>query len=360
MDKYIKTLEVERWSEPDEQHRVKQLGMAKAGEAFKQLQAHLEKQGLLPDDYFLFDGRTINEEAELPDYTVAVCNVNFGGSEGIYLDIALKHEGKLLSFATGKTLREDAEAFHWMSRIGSECSMMLNGRGQNVLRSPDKTRENNKFVHDEIIRAWKEARLIFSLEKAGEHEVVKNSAGQEICILQRDNHIGLDQSKPTLGIYPAFRDIAITAMERGNEYLKARPLVAEGLGDGYRILAETQECVFAVTHRGIAGWQYATWRYDYDRTGVWGGNYFEDKREAAITDFKRRSGLETFPLSKDEMKLIASCCSFRQCHDNDLSYDTERSLEALEKRFEGAGYHAPEAAEHSVVEDSETEEDLEI
>ena len=38
----IRTFEVDRWSEPDEKHRVKHIGMADARETFDKLKTHLE------------------------------------------------------------------------------------------------------------------------------------------------------------------------------------------------------------------------------------------------------------------------------------------------------------------------------
>lgn len=127
----INTLEVDLWSEPDEQHRVQHIGMANAQETFNKLEKHLLEQNLLPDEYFLFSDSNF-PGGNLPDYDEAVCRTNFGGSEGIYLDISLNYCGDFIHFATGKTLREDAEAFAHMSRIGAECSMMLNGRGRKI------------------------------------------------------------------------------------------------------------------------------------------------------------------------------------------------------------------------------------
>ena len=45
----IQTFELDRWSEPDENHRVKHIGMADAKETFDKLKTHLEAHGLLPD-----------------------------------------------------------------------------------------------------------------------------------------------------------------------------------------------------------------------------------------------------------------------------------------------------------------------
>lgn len=130
----IKTFELDRWSEPDEQRRVKHIGMADAQETFDKLEAHLKRQGLMPDEYFLFSGEYSGMAGELPNFEEAVCIPNFGASEGIYLDISLAvrdEAGKqqFQRFATGKTLGETADDYMRMFRIAAECSLMLNGRG---------------------------------------------------------------------------------------------------------------------------------------------------------------------------------------------------------------------------------------
>ena len=130
----IQTFELDRWSEPDENHRVKHIGMADAKETFDKLKTHLEAHGLLPDEYFLFSGKYEGLTGELPEFEEALCIPNFGSSEGIYLDISLAcrdSDGKryFQSFATGKTLGETADDYFRMFRIAAECSLMLNGRG---------------------------------------------------------------------------------------------------------------------------------------------------------------------------------------------------------------------------------------
>lgn len=124
----IRTFELDRWSEPDEQHRVRYIGMADAKETFEKLETHLKEKGMLPDEYFLYDVDMRTKARELPDFNFALCVPNFGGSEGIYLDIDLIYcdedgKQKSLRFATGKTLQEGADAFFWMSRIAAECSL---------------------------------------------------------------------------------------------------------------------------------------------------------------------------------------------------------------------------------------------
>lgn len=136
----IKSFEVDRWTERDEKGRVKHIGMLKKGEVFEMLKGYLISRNMLPDDYFLMSWDACSIDEELPEYDYAVCIPNYGGSEGIYLDISLAcHDGqgqrRQMNFATGKTLEEGADAFLKMARVAAECSLMLNGRGTHYTKS---------------------------------------------------------------------------------------------------------------------------------------------------------------------------------------------------------------------------------
>lgn len=129
----IESFKVDRWSEPDENHHVKHIGMAGRGEVFGRLKESLENMGMLPDEYFLRNGNEA-DETELPDYDYAQCVPSYGESEGIYLDIALAYTDendrpRYERFATGKTLDESVDAFLKMSMTAAICSLLLNGRG---------------------------------------------------------------------------------------------------------------------------------------------------------------------------------------------------------------------------------------
>lgn len=104
------------------------------------LKEHLLSKDMLPDEYFLISKNDWNEDWELPDYDYAICIPNFGGSEGIYLDISLVYDDEQkqrrhMRFVTGKTLEESADAFLKMARIAAECSLMLNGHGSRYRKS---------------------------------------------------------------------------------------------------------------------------------------------------------------------------------------------------------------------------------
>ena len=92
-----------------------------AQDIFRELETHLKAEGRMPDEYFLLDSDWKNC-ALFPKDANFLCNVNFGGSEGVYLDISLRYEKEVYErsretgelgwikrmvtegFATGKTL----------------------------------------------------------------------------------------------------------------------------------------------------------------------------------------------------------------------------------------------------------------
>ncbi len=134
--KGVSTIKVDKWEpHPEKKGMVRHAGMRTYGEVFEELKKHLEEMGLLPDEYFL-QSSSINPNKELPDYSEAICYVNFGGSEGIYLDVMfVSYSGKdraFDNFATGKTLGATVEDYYKMSLVCAECSLMLNGRGDFV------------------------------------------------------------------------------------------------------------------------------------------------------------------------------------------------------------------------------------
>lgn len=149
----IKTIEVDKWVPSERQGMVKRDGMISPQKAWDELKKHLEGVGLMPDEYFLPGKWVYDDNARLPDYFRASCDVNWGGNEGIYLDISLLYwdENKQLQrfdFATGKTLGESGDDFLRMSRIAGECSMMLNGRGQKV-----RFLEEDRYITDHTAEA---------------------------------------------------------------------------------------------------------------------------------------------------------------------------------------------------------------
>ncbi len=106
----MKPIDLAIWEpNPEDPRYLRYVGQPVAEEVFRELEKRLKGSGFLPDEYFLMDpewehGRKVPKGANL------FCTTDYGGNEGIYVDVYLKwHEdGKPVtrSFATGKTLGE--------------------------------------------------------------------------------------------------------------------------------------------------------------------------------------------------------------------------------------------------------------
>ena len=77
------------------------------------------------------------------------------------------------------------------------------------------------------------------------------------------------------------------------EAVEQAPLLhASGLQEEFHLLADFGGAVLAGRERGDnQGYQFVTWIWDYRRTGVSHGHYFEENFQGAKEDFAVRSGL---------------------------------------------------------------------
>lgn len=331
----IKTIEVDRWSEPDAQRRVKHIGMIKAKDAFDQLEKHLKEHGLLPDEYFLFSEESFRDGMEdLPNYDQAVCQVNFGASEGIYLDIALEipgEKGRFKSFATGKTLSEHADAYRHMSRIAGECSLLLNGRGMDVKEQRDCHKQDGIFAA-EFAQSIKP--FGFKLTPGTKRqEYTLTHGGLPVGTFDADNEELMIKTS-TLGqvLTEQLRIAYRTTYEYTAAYATAPPLCAEGVSD-YHELCRINGIVLAAKHRGAAGYQFVTWECDTYGTGVNAGHYFEGDYRAAKQDFTVRAELipPAVIFSDAELTLIGAALAAQE--QSTQSYNEATALQALAQRI---------------------------
>ena len=101
-----------------------------AQEVFEELKHRLESQGYLPDEYFLLDYEWENGR-KVPENAGIFCTTDYGGSEGVYLDVYLKwcENGKSITkgFITGKTLGESGNDLDRMFLISSAITKAFHG-----------------------------------------------------------------------------------------------------------------------------------------------------------------------------------------------------------------------------------------
>ena len=129
----MKIIEFDKWKpSEDDPHQREYAGQRTAQEVFEELKHRLESQGYLPDEYFLMNSEWENGR-EIPRDADVFCTTDYGGSEGVYLDVYLKwydeDQGKSFtrSFITGKTLGENGNDLDRMFLISSAITKAFHG-----------------------------------------------------------------------------------------------------------------------------------------------------------------------------------------------------------------------------------------
>ena len=127
----MKQIEFERWIQDAENPRtLTYAGQRTAEEVFHELEAQLDSVGYLPDEYLLLDSRWQNGR-EIPKGADFFCKTDYGGSEGIYLDVYLEWQEngtpKREHFITGKTLGETGADLDRMFLISAAITKAFRG-----------------------------------------------------------------------------------------------------------------------------------------------------------------------------------------------------------------------------------------
>ncbi len=127
----MKQIEFERW-EPDAENprKLNYAGQRTAEDVFHELEARLDSVGYLPDEYLLLDIHWQNGR-EMPRDADFFCKTDYGGSEGIYLDVFLEwyedSQRRTEHFMTGKTLGESGADLDRMFLISSAITKAFRG-----------------------------------------------------------------------------------------------------------------------------------------------------------------------------------------------------------------------------------------
>ncbi len=187
----MKQIEFERW-EPDAENprRLTYAGQRTAEDVFHELEARLDSVGYLPDEYLLLDNRWQNGR-EIPKSADFFCKTDYGGSEGIYLDVYLEwQEGdkpKKECFITGKTLGENGADLDRMFLISSAITKAF--RGDNSVHArymvvggqsePAETMSLNLSPDEQrlVTQALAEQRIRLGSQAEGEEKLLRRMTG---------------------------------------------------------------------------------------------------------------------------------------------------------------------------------------
>ena len=187
----MKQIEFERW-EPDAENpcKLKYAGQRTAEDVFHELEARLDSVGYLPDEYFTMDWRW-EHGRQIPKGADFFCKTDYGGSEGIYLDVYLEwQEGdkpKREHFITGKTLGESGADLDRMFLISSAITKAFRGdnsvHARYMVVGAQPEPEETMLLHlnpDEqrlVAQALAEQRIRLGSQAEGEEKLLRRMVG---------------------------------------------------------------------------------------------------------------------------------------------------------------------------------------
>ena len=195
-----------------------------------------------------------------------------------------------------------------------------------------KSEKPESIFQKEIARRLSEEEYNFSFEN-GEFSV-KLNCGDVIKIRKDDvlhssGNFTDDGKEAFYALYHLNREV----LDYCTAYEKAKPLIADGLSEKYRCLAEFGGTVLAAKHTEY-GFEFVTWDRTYDGNSVWHGNYYSDYA-AAKKNFATRSGLidKDKLFTTEELERIGKCVDFTMRHNGDLNFDDCECLKKLNEKI---------------------------
>ena len=186
----------------------------------------------------------------------------------------------------------------------------------------------------------KAAAMGYSIRKeAEEHDpkllLTAYKGQEEICRFEKNGAMRFWRDSPFVEERKELHSLLLDLKERNDLYLNAKPLDCEGVRD-FRLISEFGNYLLAAKQSKDNEIRFVTWQYDYDRTGVTLGHYYETNYEGALKDFTVRSGLidENQLFSAEEIAVLYASCIFRGRRDDDLTFESEQELHTVIEKLE--------------------------
>ena len=160
---------------------------------------------------------------------------------------------------------------------------------------------------------------------------------EEICRFEKTGAMRFWRDSPFVEERKELHSLLLDLKERNDLYLNAKPLDCEGVRD-FRLISEFGNYLLAAKQSKDNEIRFVTWQYDYDRTGVTLGHYYETNYEGALKDFTVRSGLidENQLFSAEEIAVLYVSCISRVRHDDDLTFESEQELHTVIEKLESS------------------------
>jgi len=158
---------------------------------------------------------------------------------------------------------------------------------------------------------------------------------EEICRFEKTGAMHFWRDSPFVEERNELHSLLLDLKNRYDLYLNAKPLDCEGVRD-FRLISEFGNHLLAAKQSPDNEIRFVTWQYDYDRTGVTLGHYYETNYEGALKDFTVRSGLidENQLFTAEEITVMYQSCIFRGKNDDDLTFESEQELHTVIEKLE--------------------------
>ena len=138
----------------------------------------------------------------------------------------------------------------------------------------------------------------------------------------------------------AAKDMVYEIVRNTAEYMRqmetAPFLKADGLEDGYKVLADFNGTVLAGV-QSKHGVHFVTWDWAYGHTGVCHGHYFMENYAGVKRDFAIRSGLiqKEQLFSPEQLTEIYRCCAYSVDGDFfELTGEQEKMIRSVQQQIE--------------------------
>ena len=156
---------------------------------------------------------------------------------------------------------------------------------------------------------------------------------KEVCCFEQSGAMRFFRDNPLVEQREELHSLLLTMKEPFDLYLDAKPLE---FVEGYRLITDFKNHLLAARLGEDKQLHFTTWQYDYDRTGVTIGHYYEQNYQGALQDYMLRSGLvsEQERFTEDELVVLHDACVFRGRADDEISYDDEQKLQAVMEKVE--------------------------
>ena len=207
----------------------------------------------------------------------------------------------------------------------------------------------NDHSKDSQTRYLREAAIVLAKEGFQSDEIHADRLciqldGSPLCEVTESGGVAYHNEDIDVPERIAAKDKVYEIVRTTAEYMRqmetAPFLKADGLEDGYKVLADFNDIVLAGIQRKY-GVQFVTWDWSFDHKGVCHGHYYtglysSGNYEAAKRDFTIRSGLIPEQQLFQEAQLIEiyRCCTDTLQGSFELSYDQEKTIQEVRKQIE--------------------------